>query len=99
MTTIALPVPTAARVREVDNRNAYISFGLAYVLGHRTTAISQSADPLVVLPGWLPSALLGAGLAAIADAPELQTYSGRPGRAWIATVVEHRRLTGIPNPR
>jgi hypothetical protein len=64
MTTLALPAPAAARVGEVDNRPAYLSFGLAYVLGHGSTAIAQSTDPLVVLPGWLPSTLLGAGLAA-----------------------------------
>jgi hypothetical protein len=64
VTTLALPAPTAARVGEVDNRGAYLSFGLAYVLGHGSTAISKSADPLIAIPGWLPPALLGAGLAA-----------------------------------
>jgi hypothetical protein len=65
MTTIALPASSAAtRTDEVDNRGAYVSFGLAYVLGHGATAISSGTDPLVALPSWLPSILLGAGLAA-----------------------------------
>jgi hypothetical protein len=66
MSTIALPATrsAAARVDEVDNRSAYLSFGLAYVLGHGANAISSGADPLVALPGWLPLTLLGAGLAA-----------------------------------
>lgn len=77
MTTIELSAPITATVAtttaattatavtgEVDNRAAYVSFGLAYVLGHGASAISGGTDPLVALPGWLPMALLGAGLAA-----------------------------------
>ncbi|PWW63102.1 ABC transporter permease [Actinokineospora spheciospongiae] len=69
MTAIALPAPIPAtppttRVGEVDNRAAYTGFGLAYALGHGSTAIATGPDPLVTLPGWLPTALLGAGLAA-----------------------------------
>lgn len=57
--------PTARTVEvEVDNRATYISFGLAYVLGHGAAAVSQGATPLLDLPGWLPMALLGTGLAA-----------------------------------
>ncbi|GAA3535309.1 hypothetical protein GCM10022419_013600 [Nonomuraea rosea] len=64
MTTIELPAPiNATRSGEVDNRATYVSFGLAYVLGHGANAIAGGADPLVALPGWLPMALLGTGLA------------------------------------
>ncbi|MBU3868157.1 ABC transporter permease [Streptomyces sp. 4503] len=49
---------------EVDNRAAYIGFGLAYVFGHGSAALSKGASPLLDLPAWLPMALLGAGLAA-----------------------------------
>ncbi|MFI1222478.1 MULTISPECIES: ABC transporter permease [unclassified Streptomyces] len=59
------PAP-GARTRppgEVDNYATYVSFGLAYVLGHGSAALSRGADPLLELPGWLPMALLGAGLA------------------------------------
>ncbi|MFE6131888.1 ABC transporter permease [Streptomyces sp. NPDC056437] len=52
------------RTGEVDNRAAYVSFGFAYVFGHGTSALSQGADPLVDMPGWLPTVLLGIGLAA-----------------------------------
>ncbi|WP_432083326.1 ABC transporter permease [Streptomyces sp. WAC 04229] len=66
MTTVALiePAPVAAhRPGDVDNRATYVSFGLAYVLGHGAAALSGGTDPLVGLPGWLPMTLLGAGLA------------------------------------
>lgn len=87
----------AGRPHEVDNRAAYLSFGLAYVLGHGAAAASQGDAPLLDLPGWLPMALLGTGLttgivqataAALraqrgAAAPEV--LSGRLlGAAWIA---------------
>jgi len=67
MSTATLTAPTTARpVRtgEVDNRATYVSFGLAYVLGHGAAALTKGADPLVALPGWLPMTLLGLGLAA-----------------------------------
>ncbi|AVZ75906.1 ABC transporter permease [Streptomyces lunaelactis] len=50
-------------VNEVDNRAAYVSFGLAYLLGHGAAAVSRGDSPLLGLPGWLPTTLLGIGLA------------------------------------
>ncbi|MEU6313114.1 ABC transporter permease [Streptomyces sp. NPDC047014] len=47
---------------EVDNRAAYTGFGLAYVLGHGSAAVSEGDQPLLELPGWLPMTLLGTGL-------------------------------------
>ncbi|MFE3826337.1 ABC transporter permease [Streptomyces sp. NPDC059092] len=56
--------PAPARLPgDVDNRATYISFGLAYVLGHGSAALSKGDAPLFDLPGWLPMTLLGAGLA------------------------------------
>ncbi|RDG40137.1 ABC transporter permease [Streptomyces corynorhini] len=49
---------------EVDSRATYLSFGLAYLLGHGAAALSQGATPLLDLPDWLPMTLLGTGLAA-----------------------------------
>ncbi|WP_378730362.1 ABC transporter permease [Nocardia brasiliensis] len=66
MATIALPAsPNSALVRvgDVDNRATYLSFALAYLFGHGAAALSKGADPMVSLPGWLPMALLGVGLA------------------------------------
>jgi len=48
---------------DVDNRATYISFGLAYLVGHGSAAVSEGDTPLLDLPGWLPMTLLGAGLA------------------------------------
>ncbi|MET9558925.1 ABC transporter permease [Streptomyces tauricus] len=69
-TTAVTPVttvtgrPVAARPQgDVDNRATYVSFGLAYLLGHGSAALSKGDSPLLDLPGWLPMALLGAGLA------------------------------------
>lgn len=54
----------AHRTADVDNRATYVSFGLAYVLGHGSAAVSGGTNPLLDLPGWLPMTLLGIGLAA-----------------------------------
>ncbi|MFI5586192.1 ABC transporter permease [Amycolatopsis sp. NPDC051758] len=62
--TRAAPAAPVARTGETDNRATYLSFGLAYVVGHGAAAVSKGDDPLVRLPGWLPMTLLGAGLAA-----------------------------------
>ncbi|GAB2756629.1 ABC transporter permease [Amycolatopsis magusensis] len=98
MTTIAPIVPgtTARRAGEVDNLATYLSFGLAYVVGHGAAAVSHGADPLVRLPGWLPLTLLGIGLAvgtvnATIAATRAQRGAGKPealagkllGAAWI----------------
>ena len=66
MTAIALPLSTTATTTggDVDSRAAYVGFGLAYVVGHGAAAVSTGPDPLVALPGWLPTTLLGAGLVA-----------------------------------
>jgi hypothetical protein len=67
MTTATLPSPAespASTGGEVDSRAAYISFGLAYVLGHGASAVSLGSDPLIALPAWLPMTVLGAGLVA-----------------------------------
>jgi hypothetical protein len=65
MTTATLPAPAViTRTSEVDSRAAYTGFGLAYVLGHGASAVSLGPDPMVALPPWLPTTLLGAGLAA-----------------------------------
>ena len=68
MTTIAVPAAPrtfrAIRIGEVDNHATYISFGSAYVLGHGSAALAGGAGPLLPMPSWLPTILLGAGLAA-----------------------------------
>lgn len=66
VTALSTPAPAAAPSPqgEVDNRSAYVSFGLAYVLGHGASALSKGTDPVLTMPGWLPMALLGAGLVA-----------------------------------
>src|SRR5262249_14816001 len=62
MSTATLTVPTTTRTGDVDNLGTYVSFGLAYVLGHGASALSAGVDPLVDLPGWLPMTLLGTGI-------------------------------------
>ncbi|MFD3426190.1 hypothetical protein [Nocardia fluminea] len=52
-------------VRKVlDNRPIYLSFGLAWLVGHGTFALSHGPNPLLDLPGFVPTALLGVGLLA-----------------------------------
>ncbi|MED7952587.1 ABC transporter permease [Streptomyces sp. BE20] len=99
-TTLSPPTSQArptSRPRDVDNRASYVSFGLAYLLGHGTAAVSEGEDPLVDLPGWLPVMLLGSGLAVgvvSATAAAVRAQRGAPapdvlagrllGAAWIA---------------
>jgi hypothetical protein len=67
MTTATLTSPTENTTTtggDVDSHAAYVSFGLAYVLGHGASAVSLGSDPLIALPAWLPTTLLGTGLAA-----------------------------------
>ncbi|MFD6228674.1 ABC transporter permease [Streptomyces sp. NPDC060232] len=95
------PVDTGApanrRPYEVDNRGAYAGFALAYLLGHGAAAASHGDTPMLRLPGWLPTALLGAGLVTgivLATTAALRSQRGAPapeilsgrllGAAWIA---------------
>jgi hypothetical protein len=61
MYATALVTPSSG---DVDSRATYVSFGLAYVLGHGAAALAKGANPMLALPSWLPLTLLGAGLAA-----------------------------------
>ncbi|MFE3739270.1 ABC transporter permease [Streptomyces sp. NPDC059134] len=112
------PVPTATTGRpaatrppgDVDNRATYLSFGLAYVLGHGSAAVSRGDRPLLDLPGQLPMALLAAGLAVgtvqatvaalraqrAADRPE-DVLSGKLlGAAWVtAFAALFLAITGL----
>jgi hypothetical protein len=62
--TLTAPAPTAPSSVDVDSRAAYVGFGFAYVLWHGASAVSLGPDPLITLPPWLPTTLLGTGLAA-----------------------------------
>ncbi|MEU1985043.1 ABC transporter permease [Nocardia sp. NPDC019395] len=61
--TATTRIAPAARPGDVDNRATYISFGLAYVVGHGSAALSKGPSPVLILPEWLPITLLGIGLA------------------------------------
>ncbi|MFG1607243.1 ABC transporter permease [Actinoplanes sp. NPDC049265] len=74
MTAIA-----ATRPGDVNNFATYVSFGLAYVLGHGATALAQGTNPLVAMPGWLPQAILIAGLAAGSVAATLAAARAQRG--------------------
>lgn len=58
----ATALHATAASTEVDNRAAYLGFAFAYVFGHGAALLSR-AD-VVLLPAWLPFALLGTGLLA-----------------------------------
>lgn len=47
---------------EVDSRTPYLVFGVAYLVGHGTAALSKGTDPVIGLPSWVPLTLLAAGL-------------------------------------
>jgi hypothetical protein len=89
----ARPRRTGSRI---DNRLSYLSFGIAWLVGHGAAALAHGDDPLVAMPDALPGTLLAAGLtAAIAitatvvsraqrDAPAAAAAAGRmlTSRGW-----------------
>ncbi|KOV80374.1 hypothetical protein [Nocardia sp. NRRL S-836] len=92
----ATAVRAVTPATEVDNRAAYLGFAAAYVLGHGAAALSRGTDPVVVLPSWLPIALLAAGLltgtafamtaslrAQRAATPERRRSEQLAGAAWV----------------
>lgn len=101
--TTVLPVTTAVPAHapgEVDNRPAYIAFGLAYLLGHSAAAVSTGDAPLLALPDWLPMALLGAGLAvgtvqATRAAMRAQRTATDPGDALSGKLLGAAWITGF----
>ena len=111
MTTATLPAPamTTTRTGDTDNLATYVSFGLAYVLGHGAAALGKGDNPLVAMPGWLPMAILGTGLAAgtvvaTVAAGRAQRGAGRSdqlagkllGLAWVvAFVALFLAITGL----
>ncbi|MFE7797672.1 ABC transporter permease [Nocardia sp. NPDC057440] len=46
----------------LDNRPSYLSFGVAWLLGHGTYALSHGDDPVLRLPSAVPGILLITGL-------------------------------------
>ncbi|MFF1920640.1 ABC transporter permease [Streptomyces sp. NPDC058221] len=120
--SVAAPAPAPAApsftpgaphpATEVDNRATYVSFGLAYVLGHGSAALSRGSTPLLDLPDWLPMTLLGIGLAVgtvqatvaamraqrAATGPE-EVLSGKLlGAAWVvAFAALFLAITGLTN--
>lgn len=105
----AASAASGLRPGRIDNRATYICFGLAYVLGHGTAALSRGADPLIGLPEWLPTTLLGIGLAvgtvyatiaalrAQRGADQQEVLSGRLlGLAWVvAFAALFLAITGL----
>ena len=61
MNATAVRATTVAST-EVDNRVAYLGFAFAYVFGHGAALLSKSGA--VLMPSWLPIALLATGLVA-----------------------------------
>ncbi|MEV7227201.1 ABC transporter permease [Polymorphospora sp. NPDC051019] len=96
---------------QIDNRFAYASFALAYLVGHGAAALSQGTDPLVNLPGWLPMTLLATGIVAGSvaatvaatraqrGAPEAEALSGKLlGIAWVTGFTAlFLAITGLAN--
>lgn len=58
----ATAIRTTVTSTEVDNRAAYLGFAFGYVFGHGSALLSRSGA--VLMPSWLPIALLATGLVA-----------------------------------
>ncbi|WP_410875685.1 ABC transporter permease [Nocardia sp. A7] len=67
----------------LDNRPIYLSFGLAWLIGHGSFAVSHGPNPVLNLPGYVPTALLGVGLLAamvITMVVSMRAQRGATGR-------------------
>ncbi|MFD6393657.1 ABC transporter permease [Nocardia sp. NPDC055029] len=70
--------PSALRVL-LDNRPSYLSFGMAWLLGHGAYALSHGDDPVLRLPAAVPSVLLIAGLAIAMVVTSIVTMKAQRG--------------------
>ncbi|MEV6960692.1 ABC transporter permease [Streptomyces sp. NPDC051207] len=75
-----LPVP---RHPVLNNRASYLSFGLAWLVGHGASALAYGDDPLVGMPSAVPNLLLTVGLlgaVAVTSAVTAKAQRGVRGR-------------------
>lgn len=54
--------PSPTRLGVVNHRAEYLAWGLAWLVGHGSFALSRGGQPLLSLPTLLPPLLLGAGM-------------------------------------
>jgi len=97
-TPVTITAPGQNAVREQtsvlpDNRLSYTAFAAAYLLGHGAAALSHGADPVLDLPGWLPTGLLATGLVGGTTASIIASTRAQRGAA--AAVVLTGKLIGL----
>ncbi|MFJ5991940.1 ABC transporter permease [Lentzea sp. NPDC092896] len=90
MNATAVRTATVAST-EVDNRAAYLGFAFAYVFGHGAALLSKSGA--VMMPSWLPIALLATGL--LAGTVFAMTASLRAQRAASEARRRAEKLVGM----
>ena len=71
----------------LDNRASYLSFGLAWLIGHGSFALTRGADPVLNLPGIIPAALLIGGLVAATIITVVKTTRAQRGVTGPAALV------------
>ena len=76
-----------------DLRLSYAAFAAAYLVGHGAAALSHGSDPLLSLPGWLPTGLLAAGI--VVGTTASIVASTRAQRQGTATEVLTGKLLGL----
>ncbi len=81
--TAHLPAPAAAGPGApgpvMDNRPVYLAWGAAWAVGYGAMALDGGPSPVVDLPGFLPSALLAAGLLGAAVVTGVATARAQRG--------------------
>ncbi len=60
----ATPAPAPHAAIAMNNRGVYAAWGLAWLLGHGTYAVSSGTDPVLSVPGVLPIATLAVSMLA-----------------------------------
>jgi hypothetical protein len=71
--------PEAVRPRVPDNREPYLAWGAAWLVGYGALALAGGDDPVLALPGPLPGLLLVAGLATATVVTALATVRDQRG--------------------
>ncbi|MER8223600.1 ABC transporter permease [Streptomyces sp. NPDC094143] len=83
----------------LNNRASYLSFGLAWLVGHGASALAYGDDPIVGMPSAVPNLLLTVGLlgaVAVTSAVTAKAQRGAQGRqAVIGNLLAGSWLVGF----
>jgi hypothetical protein len=88
------------RTRIPNNRHPYLAWGTAWLVGYGAFALAGGNNPVVAMPGLVPTVLLTGGLIAAAAVTTIATIRDQRGVTGPAkttgTLFRRRRNRGMP---